>query len=448
MTKIKIALCALTFIIFSLTSQAESSLNIDKELSFGSKVGYNLANRYLKIPQGLADDQYVTIHTNIPFVNGNGMASVNIRYWGYENNWETVVGWYVYYGIFYSPNSFASGINPPTDIKLINNNGKISIAVPIDALSVYGSISVSKEIGGVSFPANWEKGWAITGATDLPAGYNRDVKVVVSSSNGADETAGAGNNNISNTNLKLNANREHDLAGNNLSFVDGKVGVGTKNPKTNLHVNSKEQVGLIIENSEGLNKSEITSGALIQFPARKDTFTVGPYYQGPSFSERFGLSNGVSSVSIRGQKTVIGLSKINSSHGFENSSNVTISGTVQVLHKATFGSNVFFNKSLNVGDSNFKVEENGNVWATKITVEVGPFPDYVFSTDYELPSIKSVEGYIKKNGKLPKMSSADEVSEHGVDLGELSRLQQEKIEELTLYIINLNNRLNDLEMEK
>ena len=59
--------------------------------------------------------------------------------------------------------------------------------------------------------------------------------------------------------------------------------------------------------------------------------------------------------------------------------------------------------------------------------------------------LSEVENYISKNHHLPNMPSATEVESKGADLGELTRLQQEKIEELTLYIIEMNKRLEQLE---
>lgn len=93
----------------------------------------------------------------------------------------------------------------------------------------------------------------------------------------------------------------------------------------------------------------------------------------------------------------------------------------------------------------FKVMGDGKVWATEIEVHVLPFPDYVFEKNYDLKELKEVEHFIKKNEHLPNMPSAKDVEKNGIGLGELTRLQQEKIEELTLYIIELEKRMSKLE---
>lgn len=64
-------------------------------------------------------------------------------------------------------------------------------------------------------------------------------------------------------------------------------------------------------------------------------------------------------------------------------------------------------------------------------------PDYVFDKDYKLPSLETVESYIDKNHHLPEVPSAKEMMENGVKVGEMNMLLLKKIEELTLYVIEL-----------
>lgn len=101
----------------------------------------------------------------------------------------------------------------------------------------------------------------------------------------------------------------------------------------------------------------------------------------------------------------------------------------------------------------FRIYGDGKVFATEVNVRLASnFPDYVFSPTYDLRSIDELNNYIQKNGKLPNMPSATEVEKEGLNVGETSRLLVEKIEELTLYIIqqqeiikNQEKRLNELE---
>ena len=74
--------------------------------------------------------------------------------------------------------------------------------------------------------------------------------------------------------------------------------------------------------------------------------------------------------------------------------------------------------------------------------------DFVFDNDYDLQSLEEVESYIEENNHLSGIPSATEIDASGVELGEMVRLQMIKIEELTLYIVELNKKVVALEKNK
>ncbi len=78
-----------------------------------------------------------------------------------------------------------------------------------------------------------------------------------------------------------------------------------------------------------------------------------------------------------------------------------------------------------------------------VTTDENYWSDYVFEDGYQLRSLKEVEQFISTNGHLPDVPSAKEVTENGQDLGRMDAILLRKIEELTLYIIELEKRLND-----
>jgi uncharacterized coiled-coil protein SlyX len=78
--------------------------------------------------------------------------------------------------------------------------------------------------------------------------------------------------------------------------------------------------------------------------------------------------------------------------------------------------------------------------AVKVTLQ-NPWPDYVFSNTYKLPSLSSLRQYIVANHRLPGMPSADSVAAQGIDLGTNQALLLQKIEELTLYVIDQQKQL-------
>jgi hypothetical protein len=84
----------------------------------------------------------------------------------------------------------------------------------------------------------------------------------------------------------------------------------------------------------------------------------------------------------------------------------------------------------------------------EITVKIYPdwtFPDYVFKKDYKLQDLKSVEKYVNENSHLPGVPSAADIQKNGLELVEMNKIMLKKIEELTLYIINQDKRINELE---
>jgi hypothetical protein len=70
--------------------------------------------------------------------------------------------------------------------------------------------------------------------------------------------------------------------------------------------------------------------------------------------------------------------------------------------------------------------------------------DYVFKSDYKLMPLNDVESYIAKNGHLPGVPSAEEVKESGIDVAKMDAKLLEKIEELTLYMIQLQKENEEI----
>jgi len=95
------------------------------------------------------------------------------------------------------------------------------------------------------------------------------------------------------------------------------------------------------------------------------------------------------------------------------------------------------NVGIGLNNPNEKLTVNGKIRAREIKVEAANWPDYVFAKDYQLPSLLETEQHIKDQGHLPGIPSAEEVKTNGVDLGEMNAKLLKKIEELTLYMIEM-----------
>ena len=94
----------------------------------------------------------------------------------------------------------------------------------------------------------------------------------------------------------------------------------------------------------------------------------------------------------------------------------------------------------NPGTCKLAVEGTIGARAVKVTLQ-SPWPDYVFAKTYVLPSLESVAKYIQTNNHLPGIPAADSLAAKGLDLGDNQALLLKKIEELTLYIIEQDKKL-------
>ena len=90
----------------------------------------------------------------------------------------------------------------------------------------------------------------------------------------------------------------------------------------------------------------------------------------------------------------------------------------------------------------------GSLKVKDLRVTLTDWSDFVFDDGYRLMPLGEVERYIEANRHLPDIPSAQEVEENGVDVGEMNKLLLQKVEELTLYIIDLQKQIDELKSEK
>lgn len=122
---------------------------------------------------------------------------------------------------------------------------------------------------------------------------------------------------------------------------------------------------------------------------------------------------------------------------------LTVNGNASVGYALTVGTILSVNDGLKVG-SGFECDSSGNLKVKHLRVTLTDWPDYVFGEGYRLPTLGEVERYIRQHSHLPGVPSAAEVEQEGADLGEMNRLLMQKVEELTLYVIDLQKQINEL----
>ena len=104
--------------------------------------------------------------------------------------------------------------------------------------------------------------------------------------------------------------------------------------------------------------------------------------------------------------------------------------------------------SANMPSNDYLLAVDGKIISEEVRVEVsGSWPDYVFESNYELTPLDILETQIKEKGHLPGIPSANEVESNGIELGDMQKRMMEKIEELTLYVIELKKEIEELKKD-
>jgi len=112
--------------------------------------------------------------------------------------------------------------------------------------------------------------------------------------------------------------------------------------------------------------------------------------------------------------------------------------------KSNTGNKIILESNVGIGISTPRnaLDVNGTIRAKEVKVE-SIWADYVFDKAYNLKGLSEVESYINKHKHLPEIPDAKEVEKDGVNLGEMNSLLLKKIEELTLYVIDLKKENED-----
>jgi hypothetical protein len=116
--------------------------------------------------------------------------------------------------------------------------------------------------------------------------------------------------------------------------------------------------------------------------------------------------------------------------------------------KSNGGNKIILESNVGIGTidpGQYKLAVEGKLGARKVVVTQASWADYVFDSSYQLKSLAEVEQFIRVNKHLPEVPSAKEVEKNGLDVGDNQAVLLKKIEELTLYVIEQNKRIEKLE---
>ncbi len=133
------------------------------------------------------------------------------------------------------------------------------------------------------------------------------------------------------------------------------------------------------------------------------------------------------------------------SHGHDNKLYLSHGSTVGAGKLMTFVNNG--NVGIGTTTPDAKLAVNGNIHTKEVKVDLIGWSDFVFKDSYKLPTLKEVEQHIKEKGHLKDIPSEEEVKKEGIYLGEMDSKLLQKIEELTLYTIEQEKRIESLEVK-
>jgi hypothetical protein len=200
-------------------------------------------------------------------------------------------------------------------------------------------------------------------------------------------------------------------SGTNPVWTNSNVGIGTGSPSTPLHVFSNSYPQATIQSAAGE-----TSAALNLSP---------------------------SGVGARAYRLLAGTD--GSFHLYD------LGASTSRLYITPGGYVTFPSGNVGIGTTNpgsFKLAVEGTIGARDVMVtNASPWPDYVFRTGYRLRPLSEVSQFIQTNGHLPDIPTEAEVKEKGVSLGDMQAKLLAKVEELTLHMIQSDERNNRLEQQ-
>jgi len=157
-----------------------------------------------------------------------------------------------------------------------------------------------------------------------------------------------------------------------------------------------------------------------------------------------------------GSTTALQIGSVNTGKTSIDIATSSDAGGYGIIQSVSVGGSVYGNTAINpnggfvgIGTPTPKeaLSVNGNIRSKQVKVETANWPDYVFKKEYNLPSLSDVKTFIDKNHHLPEMPSEADVIKEGVNLGEMIKLQTKKIEELTLYLIDKDTKLQSQQKE-
>jgi hypothetical protein len=247
-----------------------------------------------------------------------------------------------------------------------------------------------------------------------------------------------------------------DVAGDLISR--GRLSVGSTAFASGYDLNVNNNA-LIYGNLTGLTTISNNNYSVYSYIRFPEYNTIGWTFYTPNLGataglKRFEVGNGENIVNstftnsnliISDGKVGIGITTPNTNTKLDVNGNIQSNGIIAIGPSINWAS-ITGNVDPNL---NYRLAVNGNAIFERAKVKLNTaWPDFVFDKKYNLPTLKEVEQFINTNKHLPGVPSENEIKKDGIDLGANQAVLLQKIEELTLYIIEQNKKIEALQTEK
>lgn len=351
---------------------------------------------------------------------------------------NTIVG---YNGM---PFSVSGGYNTGIGFGVLNNNISGANNTGIGYEPMFWITS-----GNNNVALGYHSGYDVTtGSQNIFLGYNAGYGVTTGNYNtiiGSDVTGLAPG--LSNTIILADGQGNQRL----LINASGNAGLGTSTPQNKLEITqgTAGNSGLRFTNLTSASAAASSSGKVLSVNATGDVILeVAGSGGGSGDGSETKVVSGSANVTVTGTGTIATPYSIAVSAPSSYWDNAPL-GSGNIINNNAGG--IIVGTGISTLPAGYKLYVSNGILAEKVKVALKSgvnWADHVFAKDYTLKPLSEVEAFIKLNQHLPGVPSAETlVKEGGVDVNQMFAKQMEKIEELTLYIIEMNKKLEKLEKE-